>query len=61
MAAANKAKSLPGRSTIIEMIESAEDCSSKPVRMPALGKEFPQPEMSLIENAMFQVNPDLED
>ncbi|SGZ09053.1 Putative phage gene [Moritella viscosa] len=57
----NHAQSLSGRSTIIEMIESAEDCSSKPVRMPALGKEFPQPEMSLIENAMFQVNPDLED
>jgi len=42
-------------------MNSAEDCSCKPVRMPALGKEFPQPEMSLIENAMFQANPDLED
>ncbi|SGZ16920.1 hypothetical protein, partial [Moritella viscosa] len=61
MVGVNHAQSLPGRSTIIEMIESAEDCSCKPVRMPALGKEFPQPEMSLIENAMFQANPDLED
>ena len=61
MAAANKAQSLSGRKTIIEMIERGEDCSRKPTRSPAPGKEFQLPEMSLIENAMFQVNPDIED
>ncbi len=58
---ATKQLSFFGRSTIIEMIESAEDCSRKPTRIPAPGKEFQLPEMSLIENSMFQVNPDLED
>ena len=61
MAAANKAQSLSGRKTIIEMIERGEDCSRKPTRTPAPDKEFQLPEMSLIENAMFQVNPDIED
>ena len=58
---ATKQLSFSGRSTIIEMIESAEDCSRKPTRTPAAGKEFQQPEMSLIENAMFQVNPEIDD
>lgn len=58
---ATKQLSFSSRSTIIEMIESAEDCSRKPVRTPAPGKAFQQPEMSLIENAMFQVNPEIDD
>ncbi|SQD80427.1 replication endonuclease [Moritella yayanosii] len=61
MASVNKAQSLSGRKTIIEMIESGEDCSRKPTRTPAPDKEFQLPEMSLIENAMFQVNPEIDD
>ena len=61
MAGVNKLQPSAGRKTIIEMIESNEDCSRKPVRTPAQDKTFQQPEMSLIENAMFLVNPDIED
>ncbi|PKH06422.1 replication endonuclease [Moritella sp. Urea-trap-13] len=50
-----------GPKTIIGMIERGEDSSRKPSRTPTQGKEFQQPEMSLIENAMFQVNPEIDD
>ena len=46
---------------VIGISEHSEACSDEPIRPRAQDKEFQQPEMSLIENAMFQVNPEIDD